>query len=306
MSKQTENGTLRKIKGKPCVYYDGYWIRHYDYDDGSLADKKRTIDKLTRRVFHHVEPGINTPGFRVEQIRESYEQESDEARKRVKGAMLAGALLNRGRDILTKLVDLQNAGVNIGNDNELFNMCGEYFAEALELGKNIKLANGHEGLDELWGEPFRAFSLSPEEFYRSRYIKLAQTMSQIDIISQVIRDLIRLSPCLENAVPLINELCTSSKLACETLRSDPVIFEVWPRYIAAREAFDNYIPAHKSGGKKGNCGPAYRLLREGAELIAHLSIIRVTMPASVGDYIGKCECVMRELKQGKAGDLVTI
>ncbi len=298
MTKQRENGTRRKIKGKPCVYYDGYWIRHYDYDDGSLADKKRTIDKLTRRVFHHVEPGINTPGHRLEQIRESFDIEQDPAKKRVKGAMLAGALLNRGRDILTKLVELQDAGVEIGTDNELFNMCSEHFAEALELGKNIKLANGHEGLDELWGEPFKAFSLSPEDFYRSRYIKVAQTMSQIDTMHSVINNIIRLSPCLKAARPLINELCSSAKLACETLRTDPVIYEVWPRYIAAKEAFEQFSPIKINNGKKLNYKPGFRLIKEGADLMAQLSIVRVSMPRSVGEYIARCDNYIKEVETG--------
>jgi len=55
--------------------------------------------------------------------------------------------------------------------------------EALELGKNIKLANGVDGVNELWGEPFRVFSLPIEEFFQSRYIKIAQTMAEIDLVT---------------------------------------------------------------------------------------------------------------------------
>jgi len=60
--------------------------------------------------------------------------------------------------------------------------CGECFAEALELGKQVKHHSGEEGIDELWGEPSRAFTLPMEEYYRSRYIKVAQTMANIDLM----------------------------------------------------------------------------------------------------------------------------
>ncbi|MGC4093589.1 MAG: hypothetical protein QM756_37965 [Polyangiaceae bacterium] len=33
--------------------------------------------------------------------------------------------------------------------------------------------SGEEGIDELWGEPFKAFAFPIEEFYKSRYIKIA-------------------------------------------------------------------------------------------------------------------------------------
>ena len=39
---------------------------------------------------------------------------------------------------------------------------------------------GEEGIDELWGEPFRAFSIPVEDFYESRYIKIGQIMRDID------------------------------------------------------------------------------------------------------------------------------
>jgi hypothetical protein len=64
-------------------------------------------------VFHHAEPGINTPGSRTDEVRSLFELEADPARKRVKGAMLAGALLNRGADILTAIVDLEQSGVKM-------------------------------------------------------------------------------------------------------------------------------------------------------------------------------------------------
>ena len=45
------------------------------------------------------------------------------------------------------------------------------------------VAGGEEGIDELWGEPFKAFTMPIEKFYESRYIKIAQTMRDIDAIA---------------------------------------------------------------------------------------------------------------------------
>jgi hypothetical protein len=99
--------------------------------------------------------------------------------------MLAGALFNRAADIFTCLVDLQSAGVEIGPDNSLMRECGHCLLEALELGKMVRHRRGDEGIDELWGEPFKAFSMTIEDFYDSRYLKIAMTMRDIDRIAAV-------------------------------------------------------------------------------------------------------------------------
>ena len=64
---QIANGTTREIDGKSCVYYDGYWIKRYDPMEDSLETKKHLIEALTRRLFNHVEHGINMPGERLDE-----------------------------------------------------------------------------------------------------------------------------------------------------------------------------------------------------------------------------------------------
>lgn len=291
-----KNGTKKDIDGKPCIYYDGYWIRRYEIVSDDYATKKKMIDQLTKRVFHHAEPGINTPGFRVDEIRRLYELETDPARKRVKGAMLAGALLNRGTDIMTAIVDLQESGVKIETGNPLLRECGKCFMEALQFGENIKLAGGGEGLDELWGEPFKVFSLSVEEFYESRYIKVALTMSEIDKITRKLTGIVEKYPVLGEAIPKIRELGEAAKLACETIRSDAVIFEVWPRYVAACEALENYVEKYltEHGMENGNSlKKVIELIRDGGGLLKQLSTVRVPMPMSTKKFIDKCDKLLQ-------------
>jgi hypothetical protein len=134
MSETPTNGTRCEIDGEVRVYYDGYWIKHYDPPPDALETRKGLIQALTRRLFNHVEHGVNIPGIRLDAARAAYQAETDIERKRVNGAMLAGALFNRATDIFTCLVDLQSAGVTITPDNTLMRECGQCLIEALDLG----------------------------------------------------------------------------------------------------------------------------------------------------------------------------
>ena len=87
-------GTRRMIDGQERVFYEGYWIKTYPVPVDSLAGKKRLIDALTPRLFNHTEHGLNIPGARLGEARQSYQAETDPARRRVKAGMLAGALFN--------------------------------------------------------------------------------------------------------------------------------------------------------------------------------------------------------------------
>ena len=73
LSTKIANGKIKTFKGEERIYYDGYWIRHY-LASNTLARKKRLIDQLARRVFHHTESGINTPGRKLEEVRRAAKQ----------------------------------------------------------------------------------------------------------------------------------------------------------------------------------------------------------------------------------------
>ncbi|MGK0298610.1 MAG: hypothetical protein ACI9XC_002232 [Gammaproteobacteria bacterium] len=285
------NGTIKNFDGVDRVYYDGYWIRNYDIPD-TLNHKKLLIDQLTRRVFHHTEPGINTPGDRVDDVRSAYEAEQDPYRKRVLAAMLAGALMNRGSDILTHMVELEEMGVSVSPENELIKECGKCFMGALENGKFIRSDTGMEGLDELWGEPFKVFTVPVEQYYASRYIKIAQTMSEIDAITDKLSSVFNRTNMFGHLVPIIMDLGESAKFAAETLRSDSHIIEVWPRFVGASDRildtkvnFDKDSPRKQYAlGKRG-----LQLIREGVELIISHSISRMPMPKSTVDFLERSD-----------------
>ncbi len=300
MSRKVRNGTRKSIDAKPCIYFDGYWIRYYPPPGESLTAKKHLIDNLTRRLFHHTEHGINTPGESLDLARAAFDGEQDPARKRVNGAMLAGALFNRAADIFTTVVDLAEKGVHISPDNELMRQCGEYFHEALELGKSVKHYSGHEGIDELWGEPLKAFSLSTEDFYNTRYVKIAQSMRNIDKLGARMCELFADDPAYAGVGARILEVCAAAKLESETIRTDPVIFQVWPRFVAAGEAllaFRPQLPEQASMEERRMVEQGTQLIADGNELLTYISGARVPMPKSTMEYLSRCDAYAAEQRR---------
>ena len=216
-------GTERIIDGQRRVYYDGYWVKAYEVPADTMLAKKRLIEALTRRLFSHVEHGLNVPGPRLGEARRAFEAETDPQRRRVKGAMLAGALFNRATGIFTKLVEIQALGIKIDSDNALMRECGHHLQEALALAGMVLHRSGEEGLDELWGEPFKAFAFPIEDFYRSRYIKNAQTMESIDRKCDELVETFAATAAFAGNAELVRPFALAARTKSETLSTDPEV-----------------------------------------------------------------------------------
>ena len=285
-------GTRRMIDGRERVFYDGYWIKTYPAPADTLEAKKRLIEALTRRLFNHTEHGLNIPGQRLDEARQSYLAEADPARQRVKGAMLAGALFNRATDIFRKLVELQAAGVEIHSDDALMRECGKCLLDAMNLGRCVLHRSGEEGIDELWGEPFRAFSIPLEDFFESRYIKMGQTMRDIDRIAAAMIANFRPIPAFANIAAPLHDFACAARVKTETLRTDPDIFDIWARLVTAAERLANFTPqarARTADAVEHSISDGLQLIRSGRDLIFYIARARTPMPKSTGDYIARCE-----------------
>ncbi len=290
MTAKTKNGTRRQVNGIESVHYDGYWIRYYEPPQDTLAAKKHLIDALTKRLFHHTEGGINTPGEKLDEARAAYEREQDPTRKRVNGAMLAGALFNRATDIFTMVVELEQKGVLISRQNELMRQCGDYFQEALELGKFVHHYSGQEGIDELWGEPLKAFLLPVSDFYDSRYLKISQAMRDIDQVTKQLEQTLCKEPAYAGLKPRFRELALEAKTVSETLRKDPVMFELWPHFVAAGEAVLDFVPKTKAGDiPRGRKDAGLRIIQEAKAIVGYLASARVPMAKSTTRFMARCE-----------------
>ena len=284
-------GEKREIAGRVRVHYYGYWIKDYPVPADTLQTKKLLIEALTRRLFNHTEYGLNIPGIRLDEARAAYVAETDPAKRRVKGAMLAGALFNRATAIFTKLVEIQTLGVEIRSDNQLMRECGRCLQEALALGKMVMHRSGEEGIDELWGEPFKAFSFPIGDFFESRYIKIAQTMSDIDRLCATIISQIGGLPTFAATVPLIRDLGERAKNKTETLATDPEIFDIWSEFVVSMEriqAFRLALPANAKVEWLHEAERGRQLVLRGASLISDITRARVPMPKSTKEYIEQC------------------
>ncbi len=287
-----DNGTRRVIDDDEYIYFDGYWIRYYPPLEDTLGNRKRLIDSLTRRAFHHTEAGINTPGQSLEQARAAYEKQSNPQRKRVNAAMLAGALFNRATDLFTSIVDLGELGVKVSKSNELMRQCSSCFQEALTLGQQVKHYSGCEGLDEIWGEPFKAFTLSPDDFYKSRFIKIAQSKSDIDLITECIIETFCGVPIFAELHAVLIEFGEAAKQVSETMKTDPIIFEVWPNFVALAETIISFQPDLADDSDQMltmRTAQGRALLLEGKQLLGYIAGARIPMPLSTARYIKKCQ-----------------
>ena len=297
MKESFGNGSRKKINGVTNVYYEGYWIKCYEPPVDNLSAKKGLIQSLTRRLFNHMEHGINIPGKLLDDVRAAYEVEHDPRKKRVKGAMLAGALFNRAADIFTHLVELEASGVEILPESDLMHTCGLCLREALEFGKLVKHRNGDEGIDELWGEPFKAFIMPIDEFYESRYIKIAMTKKNIDQAAAYMAGCIKNDPRFPGLDQLILEYAKAARHKCETLRTDDDIFDVWSDFVVAGEEVTDFNPECSAiaighplaGSLLIDVIDVKHMLKAGVKLIAFITRARTPMPRSTEIYLSECE-----------------
>lgn len=292
MDEPIEPGTIRVINGETRIYQEGYWIKTYPVPEDTLLAKKRLIQALTRRLFNHTEHGLNIPGNRMEEAKAAYEAETDPAKKRVKGAMYAGAMFNRATDIFTKLVELQSLGVEIRSSNDLMRECGRCLQEALGLCRLVLHRSGEEGIDELWGEPFRAFSIPVDAFYESRYLKIGQAMRDIDRVAGALIDHVGCTPMFDGLKPIVLEFSHHARIKTETLRTDRDIFDVWSNLVTAGERLANFKPVMQNPddeAEKRRASFGNQLICNGRDLIFYVTRARVAMPKSSTDFIERCK-----------------
>ena len=291
-SQQLENGTVRVVDGRKRIYVNGYWIVYYPPPRESLEARKNLITNLTRRAFHHTEPGINTPGTNLELARKAYEQSESPEEKRVNAAMLAGALFNRATDIFTKVVELNAKGVNLGHDDELMKQCSNCLQEAMEFGKSVRHYSGMEGIDELWGEPLKAFTMPISKFYMSRYTKISLSMRDIDHVADTIIDVLNQLYAFHGIEPKLKIFAEAAKRECELIKTDETFFYVWPRFVTASDtvkAFAPEIPPSTPAAMAEHIESGSDLLQSGRRLITYIAGARVPITNETRRYLKRCE-----------------
>jgi hypothetical protein len=178
-------------------------------------------------------------------------------------------------------------------------MCGQHLQEALELGKTVLHRSGDEGIDELWGEPFKAFAYPIEKFYESRYVKIALTMRCIDEIAETLFATVSGQPLFPNIEPVIWSFAKAAKINCETLRDDSDIFEVWADFVVTGEKLCSYGPdAAKTDAERHLLERGQRLLMNARELVLAITRARMPMPKSSRTFSERCHTFQLALSSG--------
>ncbi|MSQ67040.1 MAG: hypothetical protein EXR83_02425 [Gammaproteobacteria bacterium] len=299
LAPKVPDGTLGEVNGKRCICYDGYWIRFYEVPTNEDVARRELIDQLTKRVFHNTESGINTPGHKVKYAREAFDTQREPERRRVNAAMLAGALLNRGSDIFNILFELRQRGIEIHEDNELLRECESCFLEAFDLGKQVRHYSGEEGLDELWGEPLKAFYMPIADFYESRYIKVSQSMKAIDQIAGKLIETFANLPEFQGVQADIVAYALAAKQESETMKTDPSIFKVWPEFVASGDQLYHFAPQRDAHGEFSRNGArGLEILREGKKIVEWVAVARVPMPKTTHNFLQRCDAYTQAVRRG--------
>jgi hypothetical protein len=190
------------------------------------------------------------------------------------------------------LVELQTLGVDLSTSSTLMRTCGEHLKEALDLGKLVLHRSGEEGIDELWGEPFKVFAFPVQEFFRSRYVKVAMAMSCIEHVGATLTEALEERPAFAGIAPLIAELTESAKAYSETARSDPDIFDVCASFAVASEkllGFQVTLERAATSRQTREVDRGLSLVRSGTALMASIARARVPMKASTDTFARACQ-----------------
>jgi hypothetical protein len=82
-----------------------------------------------------------------------------------------------------------------------------------------------------------------------------------------------------------------SKTEIETMRRDEVIYEVWPRFVTAKENIGNFKPCGISSEEENLrfWEDGLRLLTMGKDVLSYLSGVRVAMPVTTANFMATCD-----------------
>jgi hypothetical protein len=95
-----------------------------------------------------------------------------------------------------------------------------------------------------------------EDFYESRYVKIGQSMRDIDLIAAAMISNFSRIPTFEAVETPIRDFANAAKVKTETLRTDPGIFDVWSHLVTAGERLAHFTPQAAAEAAKSARQPA--------------------------------------------------
>jgi hypothetical protein len=99
------------------------------------------------------------------------------------------------------------------------------------------------------------------------------------------------SDLFKDVEPHIKLFAGTAKLKCETLRTYPELFEIWPAFVVAGEHLCQCGPRLGNSPSRNELYEAAegeQLLEDGKALLTHIARARVPMPSSANSFIQEC------------------
>ncbi len=297
---------------------------------GNLSDYISLMESFERRFLHTAEGGREA----VRHLRDldDYITEKHKAfdtasggEKELAGAALCVALLDRVvRRAKQHIENRMHKGSHIDKAEQarLQASVGEDLMMAVDLIGLVRRRHGYkdvdEVLDEMKGEPYKIFAatLQPDSpvirhFFHNRERKAADAMVCMDKLAQAVEDLARSHPRLVqgHVGEMMAELASAAKARVQLQRDDPDFTVANSRLKEARDAIHHFNPGGegKDGGRTAPSPTTMALLRETADLIYDVAIVRKARNTTAADL--KARVVEYEGLRGKIGkgrDLVLV
>ena len=123
-------------------------------------------------------------------------------------------------------------------------------------------------------------------------MKIAQTMEAIDRVKSELVLTFSAMTAFAGVEPLVVDLAETAKEKCETLRTDPGIFDIWTSFVVATEKLLMFRPAaldDPSPADEQRVAYGLALLCAGKDVIAYMTRSRVPMPKTVAEFVERCE-----------------
>lgn len=320
-----KNGTRETIAGIERVWWGGYAIRYYEpppvdaYTEAKIAFMEEGLESF----FRHAESGIRPPKNKdlksyVVTLRAEYDSAPIEE-KRVRGALLCGALYRLAVDVLETGVK-QTENRKSAMNSKVLQEAETFLTKANELLKYVKRKGIPKTepyqvdgvLDGIWGEFFQPATLTTTLFHEHRFLRLARAMKEVDNVRDKAKELVErrkvMFPEAEGYKKLIDDLSDIAKFRMETLRRDlgdkergiPGFRDVFVRLSVVQERWNKFEAEMRESPRLKNerNGAVIDQLRMAYRLITSMAKIRATEDHAIRQkYFRDCDDIIA----GKTG-----
>ena len=134
--------------------------------------------------------------------------------------------------------------------------------------------------------------MSIDDFYDSRYLKIALTMRNIDEVASYMVACLKNDARYQGLESLVLDYAKVARTKCETLRTDADIYDVWSEFVVVGEEINSFSPKTSepvSPDVQIDPLDIKHLLSAGVKLIAFITRARTPIPKSTENFMKECQ-----------------